>query len=224
MSNRPKKNKRKNTLSKRRGSGPVSKRGPAQRVFDLYEYQITEEPVEVHTIPAEIYDEVEELHFMCRENPDQAIGRLENLLERYPEVHQIYNYLGMAYQMTGQKEKCDDIVLITYQRHPHYLFAKTAYAELCMLNGEIEKVPDIFDSRYDLKLLYPERKVFHFTEAIALFGTLGYYFFRIGRLEQAELFYNSLKTMAPDHGYTKRLRRCLMPASVGDRLKALFKR
>jgi tetratricopeptide (TPR) repeat protein len=217
MSNRLK-IKKKNKAPAKLGAGPSSSGSDSPLVLQFYEYQITDEPIEENLIPEAIRDEMEELHYLCQEHPEQTIDRLESLLERYPEVHQVYNYLSMAYQLTRQVDKCNALILKTYERHPDYLFAKTAYAELCMQRKQFDRIPEIFDSDYDLKLLYPERNVFHYTEAVALAGTLGYYFWRIGKPEQAKMYYKTLQELDPDHLYTRRLERCFAAESTLGRL------
>ena len=55
----------------------------------------------------------------------------------------------------------DEIIIKNYQINPSYLFAKVGYAQLCMHDDELDKIPEIFDKKYELKALYPERDFFH---------------------------------------------------------------
>jgi len=93
-----------------------------------------------------------------------------------------------------------------------------------MLEGNLEKVPEILENKFDIKILYPERKVFHITEVIGFMGVVGLYFGHIGKMEQAELFYKGLKKLAPRHQYTKRLKEHLFIKSVETRFNKLLEK
>ena len=75
----------------------------------------------------------------------------------YPHVPTFSNYLSIAYLAAGDQEKATALVREAYRRHPQYLFAKVNYANLCLQQGEIGKVPGIFDHACDLQQLYPHR-------------------------------------------------------------------
>jgi tetratricopeptide (TPR) repeat protein len=159
--------------------------------------------------PPEVEREQEELYYLSRENPREAVPRLRALIEKYPDIPVLYNYLTVAYTLMKEQKSADELVLETYRRFPDYLFAKAAYAEICLNADRLEEIPRIFDHKFDLKLLYPERTQFHITEFTAFAGTVGYYFCRKGELDVAESFYGVLKGMEPEDPQTVRLGRAL---------------
>jgi hypothetical protein len=103
------------------------------------------------------------------------------------------------------------LVREAYRRHPQYLFAKVNYANLCLQQGEIGKVPGIFDHACDLQQLYPHRKRFHVSEFTGFAWVMCRYFCAIGEQNTAILYYQMLKQVAPRHPMTKQAKRALYP-------------
>jgi tetratricopeptide (TPR) repeat protein len=133
----------------------------------LTQYEITDEPIEepaYRQLPKSVKEQLERLHHDAQFHPKTAIVELLKLKKRYPQVPQIYNYLAVAYSRTGEAEKSEAITKENMRQNPNYLFAKINYAEFCLEREEYEKIPEIFEQKYDLQMLYPERKKFHVSE------------------------------------------------------------
>ncbi|MBN1935009.1 MAG: hypothetical protein JW934_10110 [Anaerolineae bacterium] len=62
-----------------------------------------------------------------------------------------------------------------YRRNPDYLFARLNYAELFLRRGDYERVAEILEHKFDLKLLYPRRNRFHVSEVSNFIGLVGLY-------------------------------------------------
>jgi tetratricopeptide (TPR) repeat protein len=173
-------------------------------------YDIVYEAIEHEkSKPPEFEEQHEELYYLCRENPHEAVPRLRALIDKYPDIPVLYNYLSVAYGLMRDKKSSKELILETYRRFPDYLFAKLNYVELCLAEDRLEEVPIIMDRKFDLKLLYPERTRFHITEFTGFAGTVGYYFCRKGELDVAETFYRALKGIEPENHQTKRLGKAL---------------
>ena len=180
----------------------------------LSAYEITDEPIgdrRIKKLPEQVQDRIDDLYELAQSHPKQAIPELEKLVADYPHIPTFYNHLSVAYFNTGDIEKAEAVVLETYRRHPTYLFAKTDYAQFCLRKGEIDQIPDIFDHKFDLKLLYPRRSRFHITEFVNFAGIMCRYFHAIGEQETADLFYQSLKRVAPRDRMTKLVKRIMYP-------------
>lgn len=189
------------------------------------EFEITFDPLKddkVNKIPSEIENQVEELYYMVGERPREAIPRLEDLRKEYPNVPQLYNYLGIAYSAIHDNDKTDAITQENYERHPDYLFAKINYAEVCLHKGKTDLIPDIFENKFDLKMLYPHRDVFHIMEVTGFYGVLGLYFAAVGKPEVAISYYNLLRGIAPHHPFTKKLWRKLFISSFNKGLNKII--
>ena len=174
-------------------------------------YKITYEPLQNKKLPQEIKDKVAILLNKARKNPKKAIPELEELKKKYPQVPLIYNYLTVAYTKLGKTEKADEIIKQNIQKNPDYLFARLNYAETCLAKKKYDKVAEIFDWKFDLKMLYPKRKQFHISEIANFMGIIGIYFYEIGEQEAAKKHYEILQKIAPRYPMTKRLKRMLKP-------------
>src|ERR671923_87621 len=80
-----------------------------------------------------------------------SLAPCQRLITTYPHVPTLYNYLSIAYPAAGDQEQATACVREAYRRHPQYLFAKVNYANLCLQQREVEKIPGIFDHTCDLK-------------------------------------------------------------------------
>ena len=178
------------------------------------EYDITDEPLDnrdIKRLPAQVQARIDDLYELAQHDPMQAIPELERLVTTYPHIPTFANHLSIAYLAAGNQEQATALVREAYRRHPQYLFAKVNYANLCLQQGEIEKVPGIFDHAFDLQQLYPHRKRFHVSEFTGFAGVMCQYFCAIGELNTATLYYQMLTQVAPRHPMTKHAKRVLSP-------------
>jgi tetratricopeptide (TPR) repeat protein len=156
---------------------------PTADVLVYTAYDITDEPLDnrdIKRLPSQVQERIDELYELAQHDPIQAIPALERLIATYPQVPTFYNYLSIAYLHSGDQEQATALVREAYRRHPQYLFAKVNYANLCLQQGEIEKVPGIFAHTFDLKQLYPHRTRFHVSEFTGFAWVMYRYFFAIG--------------------------------------------
>lgn len=196
-------------------SGFISQNDPAYRVpegaaLSFHQYNITEEPIiepYYEQLPAEVKDRLQELMVTAQDRPAKAIPELEELKEKYPHVPHIYNFLAVAYSGLGDMEKTEAIVKENLFVNPDYLFGKLNYAQLCLANEEHEKILEIFDNKFDLKAVCPEREKFHITEFVTFCGIMGKYFMMIGKPETARNFNKFLQDIAPHTPTAKELKR-----------------
>ena len=166
------------------------------------QYEITDEPIQDHyyrRLPGHVKDAVERLHQESQTAPRKAIPELKAMIKQYPKLPQLYNYLTVAYSRIGEIGKAEAVIRACIRRHPDYLFARLNYAEMCLLRKEYAKIPEIFDHKFDLQLLYPKRKRFHVTEVVNFMGLLGLYFYEIHDLETAQKYNKILQETAPDY-------------------------
>ena len=194
---------------------PASESGD---VLYLTEYEITSEPIEdraYRRLSPSVKEQIETLHYEAQARPHQAIPKLHELNEKYPQIPVLYNFLVAAYFRIGEKEKAEAILKDALRRHPDYLFTRLNYAEICLARKEYDKIAEIFEHKFDLKMLYPKRKKFHISEVANFMGFMGIYFLEIGEREAAERYYDILKDIAPDFPMVKRVKRRLYPGLLG---------
>jgi hypothetical protein len=177
-------------------------------------YDITDEPLDnraIKRLPSQVQARIDDLYELAQHDPMQAIPELERLVTTYPHIPPFANHLSIAYLAAGDQEQATALVREVYHRHPQYLFAKVNYAHLCLQQGEIGKVPGIFDHACDLKQLYPHRTRFHVSEFTGFAWVMCRYFCAIGERDTAALYYQMLKHVAPRHPMTKQAKRALYP-------------
>lgn len=172
----------------------------AGKHLHLLSYKITYEPLldKKERIPKRLQSELTELYDLLHANPQAAIPRLLQLKDQYPKVPVLYNFLTAAYNRIGDQSASRKLAEENYRNNPEYLFARINHAQFCLLDGDLDQIPEIFDEKYDLKLLYPKRNQFHVTEYAGFTGVMCAYFSMIDQKETAKLLYESLLKVAPE--------------------------
>lgn len=190
----------------------------------LINYEITAEPVTDTTyaqLPESVMGQLEKLYHTLQKKPKEVIATLLPLIAQYPDAPMLYNYLYNAYLVLDDYTNAGRIIEETRQRFPDYLFGRIAYANYCLQRGDIEKIPEIFDGKYDLKLLYPNRNRFHISEAINFYTVMAQYFHARGERARAETYYNLLRQISPEHPHTKLVKSWLYPSRLRQWLRDL---
>ncbi len=176
-------------------------RGTKKKRLQIFQYSITDEPIpepRYDRLPEDVKDRLDELMVDAQENPIRAIPELQKFKGKYPGVPSIYNYLAAAYSNAGDMKRAEAVIEENLAKHPDYLFAKLNYAQLCIAKEEYEKIPEIFDNKFELKMLCPEREKFHITEFATFFGIMGAYFFFTGKIDEARRYNKYLQEIAPE--------------------------
>jgi tetratricopeptide (TPR) repeat protein len=189
-------------------------------------YEISDEPMPDSAyarLPEPIQEQLDTLyHEVLLPKPTAAVAFLKPLIEQYPDVPQLYNYLHIAYQKLGDRRHAQQILRETLERFPDYLFGRIAYATDCLQRGETEKVPAIFDGQYELKLLYPERKRFHLAEVLGFCSVMAWYFHTQGEPSRAAMYYELRRQLDPQHRNTRFIKRLLYPSRFDILLRRLL--
>ena len=191
-------------------------------------YEITEEPlpdIAFERLPVAVQDRITELHDELRSRPElsSTLVALKKLIQQYPDLPQLYNYLYIAYYKLGKREEATRVLQETVQHFPNYLFGRIALANEYLKRGEPEKIADIFAGKFDLQLLYPQRDRFHLSEFIAFQSVLARYFYAIGDIKRAHICYDIMYKMAPEHEHTRLVERTLYPLPLAGWMKKKLK-
>ncbi|EKD93251.1 MAG: hypothetical protein ACD_28C00194G0001 [uncultured bacterium] len=136
---------------------------------------------------------------------------LEAFRGRFPDNAFLLNlYAGVCY-FQKETRRADDLVRTCYSLQPEYLPAKLGYAHLLLEEGDLDKIPAVFNGKFVLSEVYPERKVFHITEVIKFSMFLAEFFFLRGEIQHAQVQLDFLKQIAPDFPGTKQIETLLHP-------------
>lgn len=189
----------------------------------LLSYEITREPLPDATfarLPSHVQAQINALHEGVRQpRPRQAVAELRALIEQYPDVPQLHNYLHIAYDKLGEHDEAARVLQETVQRFPDYLFGRLSWAEACLARGEPEKIAEIFEGKFDLRLLYPQRARFHLAEILSFHSIVARYFHALGHREQAQRSYALMCQLSPQHPTTLLVGRTLQRPRFGAWLR-----
>ena len=180
----------------------------------LFSYEIAEEPLSgaaFERLPSDVKAQINALHdeVVLQRRPRRALAALRALIEQYPDVPQLYNHLYNARYKLGDRAEAAHLLQEMLQRFPGYLFGRMSWAEECLTRGEAEKIAEIFEGKFDLKLLYPERERFHLSEVLSFHSIVARYFHALGNREQAQRSYELMCQLNPDHPTTRLVGRTL---------------
>lgn len=188
----------------------------------LISYEITAEPLTEGNPPEtpELVASYEDLH-PNQFDPEQwpeLLSKIEVLHNKFPDDAKIGNYLAALYSRLGREDDTHRTVQDLYRRHPDYLFAITAMIRIHLNRNELEKAQEILKNRFELSLMYPNRKVFHISEFVAFYEMIVRYHIARGALDAAQSTLNVFKKVAPDHPDLGVLQQVLMTGNLKEYL------
>jgi tetratricopeptide (TPR) repeat protein len=174
------------------------------------DYEITFRPVPDESydkLPEQARKRLDDAYIMAKGLPDDAIPELEKLKAEFPNVAKIYNFLFNAYIITGNFKKAEEIAEENFKKNPDYLFARINYAYTFLRKKQYDKIPPIFDNKFDLKAIFPNRKTFHISEFAGFTDFITMYFMETKKFTEAKNTYIIFKKIAPTHRITPVIQR-----------------
>lgn len=148
-------------------------------------------------------DQIKDLYFDIHKGNKTVIPLILKLIQKFPQNPQLKNCLSIAYNNTGEIEKCEEVNRWVMKEHPDYLFGVLNIAATYFHRNELDKIKSLLGEKMELKDLYPNRDVFYVGEFTSFTKFAIQYFFETGNLEDAELRLNLLDKLFPDHQDTK---------------------
>ncbi|MBL4911355.1 MAG: hypothetical protein JKX78_15260 [Alteromonadaceae bacterium] len=145
----------------------------------LLNYQITYDPLDdgqPADLPAQLIARKEVIYHHLSDTPAEFIDELKELIEQYPQDKALGNYLANAYKLNGDKQAYIDFTKKAYKNDPDYLFNCFQLALIYMEENNYKGVEEIFAGKFDLKLLFPARDVFHITEVSSMLTIAAHYY------------------------------------------------
>jgi len=201
--------KRADRSARRWGKPQPEDRGePA--VLELNDFEVTNEPMadpKEHYLPPAVRKRLETLTAECIGEGRSAehLEELQALVEQYPQVRRLHNYLAIAYERAGQPERAKQCVEHMYRQFPNYVFAMNNYVRHCLREGDVAEAGRVLDQRYLITQFARDRKRFHVSEVIAYQGAVAEYLNATGQTEGAWSQLAMLQDLDPDHPQVRRL-------------------
>ena len=199
-------------MPKKRKPATRSATAPKKRVADsnvvkLVTFEITYDAVpdpQIERLPPEDQQRIAEVGERMFQNPENQVAELEELVATYPDIPLLYNYLMVAYRHAGRGEEATRVLHDTHERFPDYLFGRTNLAMGLLLSGRAREVPKLFGGTWDLTSIYPGRRTYHVSEAVAFYSVLAFYLAATGDDERARTIYDDiLCELAPEDSLTQ---------------------
>ena len=183
------------------------------------EYEITDDPdylFDLYQVPQELRRQFPSLYPEALKGGEKVIRRIKKLIEQYPNVPQLKNYLSVAYHCSDMTEEAYKINRNLAKAHPDYLFGKLNLAFEFFNQQQYDKIPELMGPLLELKELYPGRDTFHIGEITGFYKLAIMYHCATGNLIAAEARYEILEEIAAEHPDTIEV----FPHMVEARLKA----
>ncbi|MDP8228809.1 MAG: DUF1186 domain-containing protein, partial [Candidatus Electryoneaceae bacterium] len=148
--------------------------------------------------PHELDIQIIDLYTLATKGKQSSVRKFIRLIEKYPRVPALKNYLSVLYVSLGNIKKSREVNHWIIAEHPEYLFGKLNMAAEYFEKEEYNKIPEILGESMELKKLCPQRDIFHIGEFCGFLKIAILYFSAIGDLEQAEIRLDVLREAAPD--------------------------
>ena len=172
-------------------------------------FQWTDEPVEEENFAKLSVAEKRKINKVfqrIKTEPTKQIPILLRLKKKHPNLPVLYNYLGIAYQLSQQPDKYKKILHDTVKLFPDYLFGKVTLADYYFDKNNHREVRKIFNNKLEIHHHFPaSRTVYHISEVRSFYGTIGTLHARSGNMTRAIFCYLLLQRMDPDHPLSQKL-------------------
>ena len=147
--------------------------------------------------------------FLSRNKSKKARKEVEIFQNDYPDTPEVLNlltYLNVCRKRIRQAERLVDE---NFQKNPDYLFARINYADLCLRRKKLQKIPKLFNFKFNLRDFCPNKKMFHISEFRGFMVMMGHYHLLIQKREAAECYHYLAHRVDPSHPNTKTLQKKL---------------
>lgn len=162
-----------------------------------------------------------DLYALAQKSPRKAKKEVESFYQSHPNHPEVLNLLTFVYLSRRRLRKANRLIVENYEKNPDYIFARINYADLCLRKKKPEKIPEIFENKFSLSELYPEKKVFHVSEFRGFMVLMGFYHLAIKKRGAAEGYHYLACRIDPNHPNTKVLGKKLYHRSF---IKKLLRR
>lgn len=125
-------------------------------------------------------------------NMQRIVKEIKSAIKKYPDTPVFHSLLVTAYAYDHEPVLAAKAIEVMYGQFPKSLFAMTSYADVLLSEDRFDEAYAVFDGAHDLPYLYPDRKLFHNTEAEMLFLPQTRYFIAIDDLDSADLYMKAI--------------------------------
>jgi len=170
--------------------------------FAVRNFTLTGDPAylnDLYKVPPHVGKMFNQWHLLSNTGKESAINELVGLVEKYPHVPQIKNFLSNAYANSNFPERAFEVNQWIQSEHPDYLYGMLNEAVYWLLSKQPDKMLEVLGENLDLKELLPGRELFHVSEFIAFEKVVVHYLLAINNEEAAKSRIDILVKEFPDH-------------------------
>jgi tetratricopeptide (TPR) repeat protein len=172
-------------------------------------FQWTDEPVEEENFAKLSVAEkrkINKIFQRIKTEPIKQIPILLRLRKKHPNLPVLYNYLGIAYQLSQQLDKYEEIIHDTVKLFPDYLFGKVTLADYYFDRNNHKEVRKVFNNKLEIHHHFPaSRTIYHISEVRSFYATIGTLHARSGNMSRAIFCYLLIQRIDPDHPLSQEL-------------------
>lgn len=150
--------------------------------------------------------EISDLYYDVQKKPQSQIPKIQELIEKYPDLQVFQGYLLMAY-ILEEDSRALEIATSLNKKYPDFMFGKIGFIESCLHKNELDGIPNYLEEKYDFRELFPQRGAFHIVEVLHFQFSMGRFFALTGQAEIAKNYYREIKTFDEDSGLLKKLQK-----------------
>ena len=162
-------------------------------------YEITFDPIKQNLkgrIPHSALKRYEYLVERAQEKPREVLEEVEAFAKEYDRYPEVLNLLTYVCAQKKQVKRVEELVQLSYQKHPDYFFARVNYADQCLRRKKLDEFAALFPG-LSLKAICPKQKVFHCSQYRGLMVLFGFYLLAKG--EDATPYLEAAKAVEPVH-------------------------
>ncbi|MFH1730003.1 MAG: hypothetical protein ABIA04_16445 [Pseudomonadota bacterium] len=126
----------------------------------------------------DVKDLMSKLYWASTKNKIGTIKKLKKAIQKYPNLPQFKNYLIALYHRKGNSDLARELNDKLLEKNPNYFWGKLNKINFYYLDENYDEIKSML-SDFNIKKLYPERDLFHFTEILALDLTAIRYYLNI---------------------------------------------
>lgn len=159
-----------------------------------------------------------ELYSRAENSPKKVIKEVVAFQKMHPDHPEILNLLTFLCTRLKKVRRASELIDENFQKNPSYLFARINYADLSLQRKKPEKIPGLFNNKFNLRDFCPNKKMFHVSLFRGFMVMMGHYHLMIGKREAAECYHYLARHVAPTHPGTKVLQKKLYYKPIYKRL------
>jgi hypothetical protein len=166
---------------------------------DGQSYEITFSPIKENLkgrMPHATQKRYEYLVERAQEKPREVVDEIEAFAKENDHFPEVLNLLTYVCAQKKQVKRVEELIGISFEKHPDYFFARVNYADQCLRRKKLDEFATVFPE-LSLKKVCPDQKTFHYSQYRGLMVLFGFYC--LARGEDAIPYLEAAKAIEPMH-------------------------